>query len=52
MRGFEKARASFGRVGNYKGMSDIFVKIWKEEKVYGFYKGAMPSIIKVSDYYV
>ncbi|XP_019849637.1 PREDICTED: mitochondrial thiamine pyrophosphate carrier-like isoform X2 [Amphimedon queenslandica] len=46
VRGFEKARASFGRVGQYKGMSDIFVKIWREEKVFGFYKGALPSLIK------
>ena len=51
MRGFEKARSSFGRVGDYKGMSDIFVKIWREEKVFGFYKGALPSLIKVSNYW-
>jgi hypothetical protein len=42
------ARMSFGRVGKYNGVRDTFVKILREEGVFGFYKGTLPSVIKTS----
>lgn len=48
--GFEKAREPFGRVGQYHGMVDCFVRIAKEEGLMAFYKGTSVAILKVRDY--
>ena len=49
--GFEKAREPFGRVGQYHGMVDCFVRIAKEEGLMAFYKGTSVAILKVREYW-
>ena len=46
VQGFEVARQQFGRVTRLTGISDAFRKIFIHEGVTGFYKGAMPGMMK------
>lgn len=48
IQGFEKARKPFGRVTNLTGMMDAFSTIYVKEGLLGFYKGALPGVIKTS----
>ena len=41
------ARRPFGEVVQYTGVIDCFLKLWNKEGLSGFYKGALPSVIKV-----
>ncbi|XP_024973346.1 calcium-binding mitochondrial carrier protein SCaMC-1-like [Cynara cardunculus var. scolymus] len=36
-----------GRAGAYNGMSDVFMKTYKNEGARGFYKGLFPNLLKV-----
>ncbi|KAK5604698.1 hypothetical protein CRENBAI_012906 [Crenichthys baileyi] len=46
--GFEKARARFGKVQTYRGLTDCAVQIAKEEGIRGFFKGLSPSLLKAA----
>ncbi|XP_070581332.1 mitochondrial thiamine pyrophosphate carrier-like [Ptychodera flava] len=46
VQGFEKARAQFGKVRMYDGISDCFVRIVKEEGIRGLFKGLSASVVK------
>ncbi|XP_041862729.1 mitochondrial thiamine pyrophosphate carrier [Melanotaenia boesemani] len=46
--GFEAARAQFGQVRSYRGLTECMVKIAKEEGVRGFFKGLSPSLVKAA----
>lgn len=46
--GFEAARAHFGQVRSYKGLTDCAVQIAKEEGLRGFFKGLLPSLVKAA----
>ena len=48
VRGFVEARRPFGEVLHYNGVIDCFMKIYKHEGVLGFYKGALPTLLKNS----
>ena len=47
VEGFEEARKPFGRLGRYGGLINATKKIYIEEGFWGFYKGTLPSILKV-----
>lgn len=48
VQGFEEARKSFGAIQRYKGFLNCIYIIFKEEKIFGFYKGLWPSILKAA----
>ncbi len=48
VQGFETARKHFGRVTKYTGVIDTFCKVLKYEGILGFYKGAVPAILKTA----
>ena len=52
VQGFDEARKPFGRVVQYSGILNAFKTIWIDEKIYGFFKGSLPGVIKASLAYV
>lgn len=46
--GFEAARAQFGQVRSYRGLTECMVKIAKEEGARGLFKGLSPSLVKAA----
>ena len=48
VQGFESARRDFGQITKYNGVADTFRKILVHEGILGFYKGAVPAILKTS----
>ncbi len=47
VQGFEKARSSFGSVSRYRGFFHCLGTVYKEEGALAFYKGAVPTVLKV-----
>ncbi|KAI3383433.1 hypothetical protein SNEBB_004012 [Seison nebaliae] len=48
VQGFDQARIKFGRFVKYQGFTDCARQIIRYEGVIGFYKGAVPSIVKAA----
>ncbi|XP_009947158.1 PREDICTED: mitochondrial thiamine pyrophosphate carrier [Leptosomus discolor] len=46
--GFEHARAAFGQVRTYRGLTDCVRQIMREEGPGGFFKGLSPSLLKAA----
>ncbi|XP_037664423.1 calcium-binding mitochondrial carrier protein SCaMC-1-like [Choloepus didactylus] len=45
-----KTKLAISRTGQYSGMLDCVRKIWKHERVRGFYKGLVPDFLAVIPY--
>lgn len=48
VQGFEEARKPFGAVQIYRGFLNCIHVIFKKERIFGFYKGLWPSILKAA----
>lgn len=46
--GFEEARMKFGQVRTYHGFVDCVLRIGREERLRGFFKGLSPSLLKAA----
>ena len=52
VQGFESARYQFGQVQHYSGLVNCIVTIFRNEGLFGFFKGTQPTIIKVNRHFV
>ncbi len=50
IQGFEDARKNFGKVVKFSGLFNCFYLTFKQEGIFGIYKGYYPSMLKAAVY--